>query len=224
MDLDAEAQSRLALALSLTLLLAYEVRHWLSSRRDPLASARTAHAQLRTLWVAALGRSAGSEVLAVQTLRNSVMSATITASTAMLGLMGVITVIWPRFASGQGGDAQGARQAMELLLMLALFASHVASAMAVRYFNQAGFIVSLPTDSAERRSLNDVADFYLRQAGLLYGWGLRLFFYAAPFGVGVIYPWAMPVFMLGLIAVVAMLDKPGVLAGGLGAEAAGRTP
>src|SRR3990167_10229874 len=82
----------LSLFLSLSILGAYELNLSRLSRRQPLATARSAHALLLVEWVQALSRQAGSEIVAVQALRNSLMSATITASTAALALMGTLTV------------------------------------------------------------------------------------------------------------------------------------
>lgn len=57
------------------LLLAYETWTAVSRRTQPRVLARSAHASLREEWFAAVSRQSGSEVLAVQTLRNSLMSA-----------------------------------------------------------------------------------------------------------------------------------------------------
>ena len=50
----------------------------------------------------ALSRQPGSEILAIQTLRNSVMSATMTASTAVLGLMGTVSLAAPSLDASFG--------------------------------------------------------------------------------------------------------------------------
>jgi O-acetylhomoserine/O-acetylserine sulfhydrylase-like pyridoxal-dependent enzyme len=44
-----------------------------------------AHADLREEWLAALSEHPGSEVLAVQTLRNSLIAATMTAALRLMG-------------------------------------------------------------------------------------------------------------------------------------------
>ena len=55
-------------------------------------SARHVHASLREDWFEAVSALADSESLAVQTLRNSMMTATMIASTSALGLMGAISL------------------------------------------------------------------------------------------------------------------------------------
>jgi hypothetical protein len=93
-----------ALSTLLT-LLGYELVLALTQRRDPHRLARSAHATLREEWFAAVSAHSGSEILAVQTLRNALMSATMTASTAVLGLLGTITLAAPtvRASLGESG-------------------------------------------------------------------------------------------------------------------------
>ena len=77
----------LATLATFAVLLVYEVVLTVAQRRRPERMARSAHAALREDWFIAVSQHKGSEILAVQTLRNSLMSATMTASTAMLGLL-----------------------------------------------------------------------------------------------------------------------------------------
>ena len=78
----------LATLTTVGVLFGYEVVLALAQRRRPDRMARSAHAVLREEWFTAVSQQKGSEILAVQTLRNSLMSATMTASTAVLGLIG----------------------------------------------------------------------------------------------------------------------------------------
>src|SRR6218665_3285413 len=79
--------------LTLAVLGLYEALLVLLHRSDRLAPAR--HAALREQWFRVVSAQKGSEVLAVQTLRNSLMSATLLASTAALALMGTVTLAAP---------------------------------------------------------------------------------------------------------------------------------
>ena len=174
--------------LTVAVLVTYEMTLLWMQRRSPAILARSVHANLREEWFAALSKQKGSEILAVQTLRNSLMSATMTASTAALGLIGSATLLAPSITSSIGtfdnlASHFTARLVIELVLMGVLFASLVCSAMAVRYYNHAGFILSMPIESDERRQWGPTAVAYLRRAGLLYSWGLRhLLMVAALFG------------------------------------------
>ena len=145
----------LAALLTIAVLLSYEASLALAQRRLPERMARTVHANLREDWFEAVSAQKGSEVLAVQTLRNALMSASITATTAALGLMGTLTLAVPSLHA-EFGDATSTLQnftprlAMELVLLALLFASLVTSVMAVRYYNHAGFVGGMPVESDAR--------------------------------------------------------------------------
>ena len=175
----------------------YELHLWWTQRARPGQVARTAHAQLREAWFHAVSAVPGTEILAVQTLRNSLMSATMIASTAAIGLMGAATLVAPSLQAVLAEQAffphATARLAMELLLMAVLFASLVFSVMAVRYYNHAGFIVAMPIGSPQRQQWSPACVAYLRRAGLLYGWGLRHLILVAPMLGFIVHPLAGPV-------------------------------
>ena len=202
----------LAAGITIAMLVTYELSLLWVQRRNPLTLARSAHANLREEWFTALSQQKGSEILAVQTLRNSLMSATMTASTAALGLIGSATLLAPSLNSSFGTIDNmtrhfTARLVMELVLMGVLFASLVCSAMAVRYYNHAGFILSMPVESDERSRWGPTAVAYLRRAGLLYGWGLRHLLMVAPLLVFIVYPLAGPVAALLVMAALYGFDR-----------------
>jgi hypothetical protein len=202
----------LAALLTVVILLGYEAALVLVQRRGTARLARSAHVGLREEWLAAISEQRGSEILAVQTLRNSLMSATMTASTAVLGLIGTVTLAAPSLHASFGADDAiaahfTARLALELVLMSTLFASLVCSVMAVRYYNHAGFIASMPVGSDERLRWTATASVYLRRAGVLYSWGLRHLILVAPILASIVYPWAGPVAAAAVIVVLAGFDR-----------------
>jgi len=195
---------------SLLLLVGYELRVWVIGRRNPARMARSAHARLRTEWVKAMSGQPGFEIVAVQALRNSLMSATISASTAALAVMGAVSLSGGALAANLGhwSAAGSLHTALQALLVLALFASYVCSAMAMRYYGHASFVMSMPVASPERLSLNPAAAEHVRRAGLLYSWGLRLFLMVASVVAGIVHPLAMlPVTLLLLVA-LHYFDQP----------------
>jgi len=201
-----------AAGVTVVVLAAYELLLLRMQRRNPAMLARSAHANLREEWFAALSKQKGSEILAVQTLRNSLMSATMTASTAALGLIGAATLLAPSITSSIGtfnnlASPFTARLVMELVLMGVLFASLVCSAMAVRYYNHAGFILSMPVDSSERSRWGPTAVAYLRRAGFLYSWGLRHLLMVAPLLAFIVYPLAGPVAAFLVVAALFGFDR-----------------
>jgi Protein of unknown function, DUF599 len=192
------------------LLVGYELALALAQWRSPGRMARSAHASLREDWLDALAHQKGSEILAVQTLRNSMMSATMTASTAVLGLMGTVTLAAPSLQASFGESAHPIftpRLALELALLALLFASLVSSAMALRYYNHAGFISGMPVDSEARRKWAAAGKVYVRRAGILYSWGLRQLILVGPLLASILYPAAGPVAALLVIAVLFGFDR-----------------
>ena len=184
----------------------------MAQRRRPERMARTAHANLRQDWFEAVSTQKGSEILAVQTLRNALMSASMTASTAALGLMGTVTLAVPSLHV-QFGDAASPipnftpRLAMELVLLALLFASLVSSVMAVRYYNHAGFVGGMPVESEARKHWTRAGTSYVRKAGLLYSWALRQLVLLAPVVAFILHPVAGPIAALVVCAILFNFDR-----------------
>lgn len=202
----------LAAGITVAMLIAYELSLlWIQQRR-PTTLARSVHANLREEWFAVLSKQQGSEILAVQTLRNSLMSATMTASTAALGLIGAATLLAPSINSSISTFDSvarnfNARLVIELVLMGILFASLVCSAIAVRYYNHAGFILSMPVGSDERNRWGPTAVAYLRRAGFLYSWGLRHLLMVAPLLAYVVHPLAGPAAAVLVVTALLGFDR-----------------
>jgi hypothetical protein len=131
-------------------LLLYELASAWAQQRHPERLARSVHARLREGRFAAVSAQKGSEIMAVQTLRNSLMSATMTASTAALGVVASLTLTMPSLHQSVSA-LWSPRLMLELVLIALLFASLVASAIAVRYCNHTSFICGIPTDSPVRQ-------------------------------------------------------------------------
>lgn len=93
--------------VTVAVLVTYEAWLAVAQRRRPKRMARAVHANLRQDWFEAVSAQKGSEVLAAQTLRNSLMSASMTASTAALALMGTVTLAAPSLHA-EFGDAASA--------------------------------------------------------------------------------------------------------------------
>jgi hypothetical protein len=193
-------------------LLLYEVTLALAQRRRPERVARFAHAGLREQWFAAVSEQAGTEILAVQTLRNALMSASMTASTAALALMGTLALAVPALHAKLSGNPAWRSAfepwlAMELVLLALLFASLASSVMAVRYYNHASFIGGMPIGSVARKRWTPAGAAYVRRAGVLYGWGLRQLLLVAPVTAFMLHPAAGPIAVVIVLGVLWSLDK-----------------
>lgn len=210
--LEADLLVWLAAATTVGLVAAYELLQQHRHRGEPRRLARAAHAQLREDWLRAASRHPGSEVTGVQTLRNAMMAATLTASTAVLGLMGTVTLsaasLHNTFGSpGVAWPSLTPRLMLELALMATLFAALACSVMAMRYFNHVGFVSAMPVGSPERERWQDTAVAHVRQGGLLYGWGLRALLMVVPLVASIVHPLFGPLASLGLVWVLSQMDK-----------------
>jgi hypothetical protein len=200
---------------TVALLLGHELVLAFAQRSRPDRMARSAHAVLREEWFTSVSQHPGSEILAVQTLRNALMSATMTASTAVLGLIGTVTLAAPSLNASFGSVAVQAtapfsvtpRLLLELLLITLLFASLVCSAMAVRYYNHVGFISGMPVGSDARQRWARAGTAYVRRAGILYSWGLRYLILVAPILACLLHPWAGPVAAAFVVVVLSRFDR-----------------
>ncbi|MFQ3216548.1 DUF599 domain-containing protein [Paraperlucidibaca sp.] len=205
-----EAISWLSVAATMAILALYEFRFAIRARRPTERVARQAHETLREEWFAAISTTPGTEVLAVQTLRNSLMSASVTASTAVLGLVGAVTLSAPllreSFILG-GMPMFTPRLALELVLLVLLLSSLISSAMAVRYYTHAGFIGAMPVGSESRLRWTATGGLYVRRAGVLYGRGLRNLILLSPVLTGIVYPFAGPVAAILVVRGLQRFDR-----------------
>ena len=79
--------------------------------------------------------------------------------------------------------------------------------MAMRFFNHAGFMLSLPVGSPERETSTSLAIAYVQRGGHLYSTSLRMFFSVAPLVAGLLWPVLMFVGGIGLVAALALFDR-----------------
>lgn len=200
----------LAAGLTIAAIGLYELWLAIGRRAAPAGVARTVHAALRAQWFEAVSAQKGSEILAVQTLRNSLMSASMTASAAVLGLMGTISLAAPSLEAGLARDVVPQftpRLALELLLLALLFASLVSSVLAVRFYNHASFIGGMPVESQARERWSPAGTRYVVRAGLLYSWSLRNLILLLPAVAFILHPLAGPVSAVLTVFVLHAFDR-----------------
>jgi uncharacterized membrane protein len=185
------------------------IYRWMHSRRehlDPSVSARKVHDRVRADWVEAMTRTPANGILAVQTLRNSVMAASFLASTAALALAGTmafssevdrLSTAWHR--------AHGLAMATELfplkvfLLMSAFFGAFLLCSLSIRLYNHAGYAVAV-------QDRGEVVARYINRAGHLYGNGLRVFYLAFPVVAWLFDATMMLAAMIGVLWIRWQLD------------------
>ena len=85
--------------------------------------------------------------------------------------------------------------------------SLVCSAMAVRYYNHAGFIIGMPSQSPAREHWNEAGRVCVRRGGVLYSWGLCYLVLVAPILAAGLHPFAGPPAALLVVLVLYGFDR-----------------
>ncbi|MDD2881759.1 MAG: DUF599 domain-containing protein [Rhodoferax sp.] len=169
------------------LVLAYQRYLSWRTRRDPASSAQDVMLAARAAWIASVMRER-RDILAVQTLRNSTMSASFMASTAVLLIIGVLTL------SAQGdklsgtwhslnflGHASAEMWLFKLLMMLFdLLFAFFSFAMSVRIFHHIGYLINVPLDKANETTQIRKVEVQLNRAGIYYRIGMRAYYFTVP--------------------------------------------
>jgi uncharacterized membrane protein len=211
--MDPRLAAWLSVALDLTgltLLALYHLYLARVCRRDPDRTYRGRSNRLRRAWVATV-RARGEGILAVQTTRNWVMSATLFASTSILIGLAVGNVA---FAGSHLADLAGSlglfpppgeqwMQVKLLILAAIFFTAFHQFALALRYYNHTGFMVNLPDEHFGTDPVQTVAATLNRAAGH-YNRGTRTFLLAMPFALWLIGP---PWFLGGVLVILGVLTR-----------------
>lgn len=160
-------------------------------------TARQRHITMRERWLDSIFARPGQEIIAVQTIRNSLMAATIVASTTVIALMGTISLIGPvavhlalKVAVGPGESAvHPIPLAVGGLLVATLFTSFLFATQSARFYNHLGYLAGfgpLATDEDRHQARR-----YVALAGRYYSDSLRTLVYLAPLIAGILEPMAV---------------------------------
>ncbi len=204
----------LAFLSSMALLLAYHIYVRVKVRQNPTYTVQAIHNQARAAWVDSVMAN-GRDILAVQTLRNSTMAATFLASTAVLLIMGVLTL------SGQGDKLGSTWHALNLfgvadpalwllktiLLMLDLCFAFFCFTLAVRKFHHVGYLINLPKSFEHPIITPRYVAAYLNRAGRYYGLGMRAYYFTLPLLFWMFGPHLMLASSLALVFLLHHLDR-----------------
>lgn len=214
--MDSPDLDMIAIGTSSLLLASYYLFLLYRHRRNPDFTIHSVNHRARALWVSDVMKSQGKkDVMAVQTLRNIAMAATFKASSAILLILGTLTL------SGQAENLArtwhvfniGGSQAAEwwtvkiLFLLTVLIVAFFAFSMVVRLLNHIVFMVNLSqADAHGALSPQRIAQ-RLNRAGVLYSVGMRAFFIAVPLAFWLFGPFFLLASTVGLIIVLYFLDR-----------------
>jgi uncharacterized membrane protein len=195
--------------LGLVSLLAYHWRlHWVY-RQHPERTTRGRADRLRRAWVEAV-RERNGDILAIQTLRNWVMTASVFASTTIMIGLGLVA------ASFQGLNMANLSHAVSflpvgddvarpklLILSILFFSAFLRFVIALRFYNQTGFLINLPAVNFHGVAEDEIAETLNRAAGH-YNRGSRFFLLTIPFVLWLVGPdW----FLVGVMVTLYSLRR-----------------
>lgn len=211
--LDNYLNDLLAASGTVFIIVMYHVFLRRLARRNPdsvLSSVATAS---RTAWVESIMAESGSGILAIQTLRNTTLAATFLASTAILLMLGVLTI------SGEGpglneswhylnvtGSLRPELWPVKLLsLLLLLFFAFFCFSNAIRLLNHVGYMITISNHADQARCSVDQVASELNRGGRYFSLGVRAFYYLVP----VVFWLFGPLYMVGatLVLVTVLLPK-----------------
>lgn len=204
----------IGVATSAVLLALYHVYLRLRVRRNPAYTVQAVNRIARTAWVARIMKD-GEGILAVQTLRNSTMAATFLASTAVLLIIGVLTLSEQGDQLGSTWHALnlfGARQpelwlTKLLALLLDLFVAFFAFSMSIRVFNHVGYMINVPHGRGHKAISPQHVAVHLNRAGRFYSVGMRAYYFLVPLVFWLFGPHLMLIATVGLIVVLYKIDR-----------------
>jgi uncharacterized membrane protein len=197
------------------LLVVYHVYLGLKLRKQPEYTIQAVNWAAHRAWVEGIMGDPERSVLAVQTLRNSTMAATFLASTAVLLIIGTLTL------SGQADKLATAFHTVniigshhpelwifKLMLMVSnFFVAFFAFSMAIRLYNHVGYQINVPAAIRPKNVSPAKVTIHLNRAGNYYSIGMRAYYFAVPLVFWLFGPQFMVLATLVLIAVLYHIDR-----------------
>jgi len=213
--LSALGNELIAAAIAVLLVGGYQLFLHLRLRKDPLYTVQGVNALARAQWVQAVMADGKKDVLAVQTLRNSIMGPTFLASTAVLLIIGTLTL------TGQASDLSSVWHVLNIaglrysetfaiklaILLFDFFVAFFAFAMAIRMFIHVGYMVNVPEALQHRDITPRYVAFHLNRAGRYHTIGMRAYYYSVPLLFWLFGPHLLVIASAALVVLMYRMDR-----------------
>ncbi|KZV29453.1 hypothetical protein F511_03738 [Dorcoceras hygrometricum] len=201
--------------LGLLVSASYHLWLWHMVRKQPFSTIIGTNARGRRFWVAAMMKDNDKKnILAVQTLRNTIMGATLMATTSILLCCGLAAVISSTYSIkkplsdvvyGAHGEFMVAVKYTTLLLLF-LF-SFLCHSLSIRFINQVNFLVNCPQEDHTFGVVTvDYVAELLERGFLLNTVGNRLFYAALPLLLWIFGPVLVLLCSVTMVPVLYNLD------------------
>jgi uncharacterized membrane protein len=205
----------IAFAISALLVIAYYLFLRAKVKRDPTYTIHGVNEIARSQWVASIVANPGKDVMAVQTLRNFIMGASLMASTATFLIVGTLTL------SGQAENISRSWHVLNavgthaaelwivkvMCLLIDFIVAFFAFAMSVRLINHVVFMINIPERDRHHALSAAGVGRRLNRAGNMFAIGMRAFFFAVPLVFWLFGPAFLVVATLGLVVALYHVDR-----------------
>ena len=169
----------------------------------------------RSRWVHSVMTTPGRDVMAVQTMRNFIMGASLMASTATLLIVGTLTLSGQAENIGRswhllnlGGSHSAELWIVKVLCLLVVFiVAFFAFALSVRLVNHVVFMINVPDQDAHAALTPENVGHRLNRAGRFFAIGMRAFFFAVPLVFWLFGANFLVIATIGLVIVLYRLDR-----------------
>lgn len=184
------------------------------SRRSPALTVQGMNTLARAAWVERV-MTEDRDVMAVQTLRNSTMAATLMASTAVILILGILNMLANADKIGPtlhvlnpaGAHEPGIWVFKLMLILVDFFVAFFSFSLAVRGYNHAGFLINVPADRGNTHGVTPAkVALHLNRAAAYYSIGMRTYYFSVPLVLWLFGPLWMLLAAIGLLAVLYHLD------------------
>ncbi|KAI3792835.1 hypothetical protein L2E82_06726 [Cichorium intybus] len=197
--------------LSFMITIGYHLWLWQKVRTKPLSTIIGTNNYGRRLWVSTIMKDNDKKnILAVQTLRNTIMGATLMATTSILLCSGLAAVISSTYSVkkpindaiyGAHGEFMVALKYVTLLLVF--LASFMCHSLSIRFINQVNFLINCPPESTV--TCEYVSEL-LEKGFTLNAMGNRIFYSALPLMLWIFGPVLVFVCSITMVPVLYNLD------------------
>ncbi len=199
-------------AAAVAILSVYHWRLWRRSRSSPAVTAMGRHRLVRAAW-AEMVQAGHHDLLAVQTLRNWIVSATFLASTSILFALGILGAAFTTDKLSQfahelnflGSQDTQLWLFKALLLLINFMTAFFNFSLAIRAFIHTGFAINL-TGEQEVAIGQGLADAELEQGAFHFTLGMRGYYLAIPLTLWLFGPMWMLVGSILLVLIFRRVD------------------
>ncbi len=202
----------IAFFLMLVMFIGYQLYLRRLARRDAASVFSTAATAARNVWVEMIMTDHGDALLAVQTLRNTSMAASFLASTAILLMVGALTLT---------GQAQSLQKTWHFLnvfgtldpqlwlvkllcLLLLLFYAFFNFINAIRVTNHVGYMITIKQAPGHAYYSHKMVASQLNRGSDFFRVGIRAYYYLVP----IIFWLFGPLYMIAATAILVFVLLP----------------